>query len=423
MKCKGLLWETMEFDVFLSICQTPDASGYMPDEQTMMRNYFDQVEAADKQGFGVAWIAQAHLSTEVQKTNLKPVVPHFPGEIGLCTDFFQLAGATFSRTKKIEIGSAVLSILANGGPITTAERIGNLCQILGLQNDARKVHIGFSAGRFEYMARPYGIVPRNSIEDAAWPVLKNRIFREATEILLRLLRGDTISSEDLQPTVLHREDFRSDEHWELVQSTAKEEYGLPSLPEDVQIARRYAFENLKTIPQNWPRERLNLILGSHDSATQIFANQFMPVQVFNLSITPPEVIDATHQRMAENYHADGGKWERRMMPRTLMVFLNEEENLDPVQRSTAAKKEADEALRSYWSALDGTIDPEKIERATDNAVIGNAEEVASQILERFNHDDRIMCWFDFFNHDSDRVIRNMAAFMEKVKPRIEEGLE
>jgi hypothetical protein len=34
-----------------------------------------------------------------------------------------------------------------------------------------------------------------------------------------------------------------------------------------------------------------------------------------------------------------------------------------------------------------------------------------------------MCWFDFFNHDSDRVIRNMAAFMEKVKPRIEEGLE
>ena len=111
------------------------------------------------------------------------------------------------------------------------------------------------------------------------------------------------------------------------------------------------------------------------------------------------------------------------MPRTLMIFLNEEEHLDPEQRSSAAKKEADAALRSYWSALDGTIDPDKVERATDNAVIGNAEEVAKQILERFNHEDRIMCWFDFFNHDSERVIRNMEAFMSKVKPLVESGLQ
>jgi alkanesulfonate monooxygenase SsuD/methylene tetrahydromethanopterin reductase-like flavin-dependent oxidoreductase (luciferase family) len=413
----------MEFDIFLSISQTPDASGHMPDEQTMMRNYFDQVEAADRQGFGIAWIAQAHLSTEEQKSNLKPVVPHFPGEIGLCTDFFQLAGATFSRTKNIEVGSAVLSILANGGPITTAERIGNLCQLLGLQNDGRKVHVGFSAGRFEFMARPYGIVPRNSVESAAWPVLRNRIFREATEIVLRLIRGDAISSEDIQPTILRLEDFRDGEDWAAVQLAAKNEYDLPALPNEVHIARRYAFENLKIIPKNWPRDKLNLVLGSHDADTQIFANQFMPVQVFNLSITPPEVIDATHQRMEENYHPDGGKWERRMMPRTLMIFLNEEEDLNPEQRSSAAKKEADAALRSYWSALDGTIDPDKVERATDNAVIGNAEEVATQILERFNHEDRIMCWFDFFNHDSARVIRNMEAFMSKVKPLVEERLQ
>ena len=64
-----------------------------------------------------------------------------------------------------------MSILANGGPITTAERIGNFCQLLGLEDDQRKVHIGFSAGRFEFMARPYGIVPRNSVESAAWSVL------------------------------------------------------------------------------------------------------------------------------------------------------------------------------------------------------------------------------------------------------------
>jgi alkanesulfonate monooxygenase SsuD/methylene tetrahydromethanopterin reductase-like flavin-dependent oxidoreductase (luciferase family) len=93
--------------------------------------------------------------------------------------------------------------------------------------------------------------------------------------------------------------------------------------------------------------------------------------------------------------------------------------MTPEQRSEAAKKEAKDALQSYWSALDGTIDPEKVDKATDNAVIGNAEEVANQIAERFNPEDRIMCWFDFFNHDSERVIRNMVAFMEKVKPRIE----
>ena len=311
----------MEFDIFLSISQTPDASGHMPDEQTMMRNYFEQVEAADRQGFGIAWIAQAHLSTEEQKSNLNPVVPHFPGEIGLCTDFFQLAGATFSRTKNIDVGSAVLSILANGGPITTAERIGNLCQLLGLQNDERKVHIGFSSGRFEFMARPYGIVPRNAVESAAWPVLRNRIFREATEILLRLLRGEAISSEDLQPTILRVEDFRTEEDWASVQSAAKEEYNLPTLPSEVQIARRYAFERLKIIPKNWPRDKLNLVLGSHDQDTQIFANQFMPVQVFNLSITPPEVIEATHQRMEENYHPDGGQVFYPITENTEFVLL------------------------------------------------------------------------------------------------------
>ena len=77
--------------------------------------------------------------------------------------------------------------------------------------------------------------------------------------------------------------------------------------------------------------------------------------------------------------------------------------------------------RQYWSALEGTIDPSKVDRAVDNAVIGNAEEVAQQIIERFNPNDRLMCWFDFFNHDSERVIRNMTAFMTKVVPRINGG--
>jgi hypothetical protein len=71
--------------------------------------------------------------------------------------------------------------------------------------------------------------------------------------------------------------------------------------------------------------------------------------------------------------------------------------------------------------LEGTIDPSKIEKATDNAVIGSVESVSEQLSQRFHSGDRIMCWFDFFNHDSERVMRNMAAFMTKVAPRVNGG--
>jgi hypothetical protein len=76
-------------------------------------------------------------------------------------------------------------------------------------------------------------------------------------------------------------------------------------------------------------------------------------------------------------------------------------------------------LGAYWTALEGTLDPAKVERAADNALIGNVEEVAAQARERFHPDDRLMLWFDFFNHDSARVIRNMEAWMAHVAPRIE----
>ena len=73
----------LRFDIFFSISQTPDTTGHTPSEREMFANFFDQVELADELGFGVGWVAQAHLSTEVQKNNSKPVVPHFPGEVGL----------------------------------------------------------------------------------------------------------------------------------------------------------------------------------------------------------------------------------------------------------------------------------------------------------------------------------------------------
>ena len=123
--------------------------------------------------------------------------------------------------------------------------------------------------------------------------------------------------------------------------------------------------------------------------------------------------------MANCYHPDGGEWQRRDMPRTSFVFLNAEEGLSSEQQSKAANEEAKKALGAYWAALEGTIDPNKVEKAANNALIGNPSEIAQQIRERFHTDDRIMTWFDFFNHESERVSRNMRAFIEQVVPIVE----
>jgi alkanesulfonate monooxygenase SsuD/methylene tetrahydromethanopterin reductase-like flavin-dependent oxidoreductase (luciferase family) len=405
----------MEYDIFFSISQTPDHNGFTPSESQMFSNYYAQLEAADRLGFGVAWIAQAHLSTQTQQSNSKPVVPHWRGEVGLCTDFCQLALESFRRTKNIDVGSAVVSILASGGPIAQAERVANTVQFLSHMDSERKLHVGFSAGRFEFMAKPYGILPRNEVEQAAWPALRGQIFMEASEIFLRLLRGDTIHSDDIRNTILTRKNFRSDEDWEKVQNAV----GSSVATESVEIERRYNFEEISIVPKQWPREQLELVAGTHDPNAQEFVNNFMPVKVFNLSITSPEIIDSTHQRMSELFHPNGGKWQRRDMPRTTFVFLNSEPGLTPEQQSDAAHEEARLALGEYWKALEGTLDPSKVEKAADNALIGNASEVAEQVRERFHPDDRLMCWFDFFNHDSERVIRNMEAWWKEVVPLLE----
>jgi len=410
----------MDYDVFLSIAQTP-VDDITPDEDTMFSNFFEQLEAADKLGFGTAWVAQAHLSTEVQKMNKQPVVPHWEGEVGLCTDFFQLAHLMFAKTKNINVGSAVMSLLTHGGPVGIAERVGSFLALHGLDKDEkRKLRIGFSAGRFEFMARPYSIVPRDIVEEAAWPALRGQIFAEACEIFLRLLNGEIVNSDVIRKTVLTRSNFRSDEDWQKVQKAVIERDSISNSPDSITIPNRYIFEDLKNIPQAWNRDLLDLILGSHDPSLQKEINEVRPVKVFNLSITPPEVIEATHERMSKCYHSDGGPWSRNYMPRTLMVFVNDEQNLSETERTKAAKEEAEKSLSSYWGALEGTIDPMKVSKAADNSVIGNVEEVAQQIAERFHPDDCIMAWFDFFNHDSPRVIRNMDAFMNKVVPRVEE---
>jgi alkanesulfonate monooxygenase SsuD/methylene tetrahydromethanopterin reductase-like flavin-dependent oxidoreductase (luciferase family) len=394
----------MELDIFFSICQT-EVHGYVPSERVMFENFFEQIELADRLGFGTAWVAESHLSTETQKTNPGAVIPHFVGEIGLNTDILQLAHRVFARTKRIGIGSAIMNILCNGGPIAAAERIKTFLTLHGLDAEERRIlTVGFASGRFPFINIPYGIVPRDPVEAAAWPVVKNKIFEEATEIFLRLLKGETLSSESITPRSLTRKDFRTDADWQR----AVDAYGHTT--DEIPLAPRWRFPNLKIVPHEPRMDLLRLSIGSHDPGTQIFANTILPVGVFNLSITPGDEIEKTNERMASHYHPDGGEWHRRLMPRTVLVFINDDE-------PAKAADEAKDALSNYWRALEGTLDEEKVRRATNNALVGDAEQIAKQLSERFHPEDRLMLWFDFNNHDSKRVMKNMDDFMNKVAPR------
>jgi hypothetical protein len=218
------------------------------------------------------------------------------------------------------------------------------------------------------------------------------------------LRGEILNSSMIATRTLQRKDFRSDGDWKRVIDAHGE--NVDAVP----LAARWVFPNLKIVPQESRMDLLRLSIGSHDAATQIVANTILPVGVFNLSITPGDEIQKTNERMATAYHPDGGGWQRRLMPRTVLVFIND----DPAR----AAGEARAALTNYWRALEGTLDEEKVRRATDNALIGNAEMIARQVRERFHPDDRLMLWFDFNNHDSKRVMKNMDDFMTKVAPAI-----
>ncbi len=403
----------MQYDVFFSISQTP-AHGRMPSEAEMFQSFFRQVEAADRLGFGVAWVAESHLSSEVQKRHARPVIPHWQGEVGLNVDILQLAHKIFARTRRIEVGSAISNILCMGGPIAHAERIRCFQALHGLDEaEQRRLHLGFAAGRFDFMNRASGIVARTPAEEAAGRVLKGKTFDEAAEIFCRLLSGEVLGSDDIAPRTLQRSDFRSDQDWARVQAAHGEDQ-----VEVIELERRWTFEPLKIVPQDVRDELLQLVIGSHDPRVQEAVNRWLPVQVFNLSITRPEVIEATHERMAAAYHPEGGPWRREHMPRTTFVFVEGDPALAAEAQRARTHADARAALGAYWTALEGTLDPAKVERAAVNALIGNPEDVAQQMVERFHPDDRLMLWFDFFDHDCERVIARMRTFMEEVAPLV-----
>ena len=384
----------MKYDIFLSICQT-DVNGFMPNEKVMFQNFFDQVKLADDLGFETAWIAETHLSCEVQKHTEHPVIPFFKGEIGLNTDILQMAHVVFGQTKQISVGSAIRNILCNGGPIAHAEEMQTALSLMEHSAPDRKLEIGFASGRFEFSNRPYGIRPRTELEELAWPAVKGKVLTQATEIFLRMLNGEELASSDIAKSYLGEKDFRNPEDWKKAGS-----------PTDVEVPCFWNFEKSGVIPKEADQSRINLTLGSHDPNLQVMANQYRPVRVFNLSITPQKVIDETHARMKEHYHQSGGPWQRHYMPRTAMIFLNED--------SKKAKAQAESAWSNYWKAMEGTIDTKKVESAVSNTLAGSPEELKELINEKYHPEDRLMLWFDFNNHDNEEIKNSMKLFMEKV---------
>ena len=404
----------MKFDIFFSICQT-DVDGYMPSEKVMFHNFFDQIRLADALGFGTAWVAETHLSCQIQKRNPGAVIPEFKGEIGLNTDILQMAHKVFGQTQRIHIGSAIRNIICNGGPIAHAEAVRMFLSLHGMDpSEERLLNIGFASGRFPFSNTPYGMRPRNAFEKVAWPAIRGLGFREATEVFLRFLRGDIFASRDVSPRFLSRKSFRNDQDWANALTAYKAMSGVTKESESIEIPSFWEFDEVGVIPFEAPMKNLRLTIGAHDAETQNFANQFMPVGVFNLSITPNAVIEETHTRMSSKFHASGGAWSRSHMPRTVLVFIDETPSLSVAARRTRAKESAEKALENYWRAVEGTLDPSKVAQAVDNALVGTAEDISEQIAKRFHAEDRLMLWFDFNNHDNEAVKTSMRWFAEKV---------
>ncbi|MBT1188114.1 LLM class flavin-dependent oxidoreductase [Streptomyces sp. CJ_13] len=402
----------MRFDIFCSLTQA-QPGGILPPHAVVLRNFLEQARVADGLGFDAVWVAGSHFSSELQRSHRRPVIPHWRGEVGLNTDFCQLAGQILARTERIEVGSAIMNIVGQGGPLAAAERVAALLGWHGLDPaERRRIRVGFAGGRFDYINRLSGIGPRAEWEREAWPQVRSAVAAEAAEIFVRLLAGEALASDDVPEAELRPEHFGDLDAYRRAWK-AKGPVG-----ERIVVPRQWEFEPVRAVPEIARPELLELVLGSQDHALQARLNRFRPVKVFNLSITQPAVIEATHARMERAYHPAGGPWRREYMPRTVFVFLQDEPDRSAGDNRAAARADAEMRLAAYWQALEGTLSPARIAAAADNALIGTAADIAEQITSRFQPEDRLMLWFDFFTHDSQRVCAQMESFMTRVVPRL-----
>lgn len=402
-----------QFDIFLGFSQI-EVDGYLPTEREMWDHLCRQAVLADTLGFGTLWVGGAHLSlADQQRHHATPVLPHFRGEVCLNTDILQLAPVIFGKTQRIAVGSALHSILSNGGPLAHAEALRTFLALQPLTPWAhRRLAFGFGAGRFDFVQAAYGIRPRTPAEAAAWPAIRGLVLREATEVFMRLVTGEGLASADLPARQVTRASMRSDADWAQVQRA------MPTGTDALDVPPFWAFDRVRLIPIDSPLDTVTFYAGTTDLSVVNAANAVWPCRVFNLSNTPMTVIDRTHAHMSTAYHPGGGTWQRAYMPRTVLVFLDADPRRTPEAQRAVAAATAAAGVGAWQRAMEGTVDTRKLQEGMANAVYGNPDDVARQIHERFHPDDTLMVWFDFNDHDSGRVEQRMHDFMTSVVPRV-----
>lgn len=378
----------MKFDIFHSIGRIDSLTPKLSDREVFSQ-FFAQVEAAERLGYETVWVAESHFSSEVQKSNPDPVIPNYQGEVGLNADSVQLASLVCERTERIGFGTAILNIVGgNGGPIAAADRVRSLAWHNSLRAQPRDLWIGVASGRFPYINRPFGIVPRSEEERAQWAAYPGLIFAEALEIFLRLVRGETLSSDDL--------------------ATHK-------LSDGSIYRRRWPFERMQLVPAMTAGEvdrYMHFVLGSSDPYARELGLKYADLDIFNLSFTPPEALNKVHEEMFARYKEAGRVWARSRMPRTVLVFIDRDR--------AVAQEAASKCFDTYIEAMRGTVKLPPKEFLMDRALIGTPADIRQALSpddpHGFHGDDRLMLWFEFNQTDHKKILAQMQLFADEVAP-------
>jgi len=292
------------------------------------------------------------------------------------------------RTKRLGFGTAIMNIVGgNGGPIAAADRVRTLAWLNSLRDQPRRLSIGVAAGRFPYINRPFGIVPRNPDEAERWPEMVGLIFIEALTIFLRLVQGETLAAEDLEFCFAD---------------------GTP-------YPRRWTFERLKLVPEMTHEEwagMLRIVLGSASPQALAAGFKWADLDVFNLSFTAPAAIETLHAELAARCLLPRQPWHRSRLPRTVMVFIDRDQG-SAMARASACFDTYIEAMRGTAQVPDKTV-------LMQRALIGTAADLRQQLAPGARHgfhpDDRLMLWFEFNQTNSAAIIDQMARFADQVLP-------
>jgi alkanesulfonate monooxygenase SsuD/methylene tetrahydromethanopterin reductase-like flavin-dependent oxidoreductase (luciferase family) len=389
----------MIFDLFHSVGD-PVVRGQRLGPARCFQQFLGQVKLAEALGMRAVWCAESHFSSEAQKSSARPAIPHYAGEVGLNADSFQLFHWIVAHTERIGLGTAIHNIVGgSGGPIASADRV-NLLRFMNEQcwRAPRELAIGIASGRFPYQNAPFGLTPRNRLETLAWPLFERIAFYEALEIFLRLASGEQLSSADLTSHELSREQL-------LAAAGKAAEPELAGLEFPQRAAPRWTFEALRLEPA-CRSDRLRFVLGSSDAKALEIARRYAAVDLFNLSFTPPDRIEALHAELAAN----DATWRRERLPRTVLVFA------DPSR--ARARERAEAALDVYIEAMRGTAQVPDKKVLLARALVGDSAELRERLApggsHGFHQHDRLMLWFEFNQLDGAEIEAQMRYFFEEV---------